>query len=133
MRRRDFLRILVLGAAAATVPGWLLAADAPALLFRTRPGGCVRLGDWKLHEYFEDGGLELYNLKDDVGERNDLAEKMPQKTKELHKIMLRWRKELSAPVPAEKNPRYDPKYDKPGAAPARRRKGKGRRKKGKKE
>ena len=103
--------------------------DARDPLFRTRPGGCVRLGDWKLHEYFEDGGLELYNLKDDVGERNNLAEKMPEKTKELHKIMLRWRKELSAPVPTEKNPRHDPKYDKLGAAPAAG-KGKGKRKKG---
>ena len=28
--------------------------------FRTRPGSVVRYGDWKLHEYFEDGGLELY-------------------------------------------------------------------------
>ena len=107
--------------------------DARDPLFRTRPGCCVRLGYWKLHEYFEDRGLELYNLKDDVGERNNLAEKMPEKVKELHGIMLRWRKELSAPVPAEKNPRYNPKYDKPGASPAGRRKGKGKRRKGKKE
>jgi len=78
-------------------------------LFRTRPGCVVRAGDWKLHEYFEDGGLELYNLADDLGERNNLADKMPDKTKELHDIMLRWRKQTKAPVPTEKNPKYDPK------------------------
>ena len=84
-------------------------------LFRTRPGCVVRLGGWKLHEYFEDGGLELYNLADDLGERNNLADKMPDKTKELHAIMLRWRKETKAPVPAEKNPKYDPNYKKASA------------------
>ena len=88
-------------------------------LFRTRPGCVVRLGDWKLHEYFEDGGLELYNLKDDLGERNNLADKMPEKTKELHAIMLRWRKETKAPVPTKKNPQYDPKAS-AGGKPKRR-------------
>jgi hypothetical protein len=82
----------------------------------------VRLGDWKLHEYFEDGGLELYNLKDDLGERNNLADKMPDKTKELYAIMLQWRKETKAPVPTEKNPQYDPKAT--GGGKPKRRKGK---------
>lgn len=77
-------------------------------LFRTRPGSAVRLGDWKLIEYFEDGAIELYNLKDDIGETKNLAEKMPEKTKELHKVMLAWRKSVAAPVPTEKNPQYDP-------------------------
>ncbi|MDX1564149.1 MAG: hypothetical protein R3236_02030, partial [Phycisphaeraceae bacterium] len=75
---------------------------------RTRPGSVVRMGDWKLHEYFEDGGLELYNLKEDVGERNNLAEKMPGKTKELHLMLARWRNGIGARVPTEKNPKYDP-------------------------
>ncbi|MBT3198716.1 MAG: sulfatase [Phycisphaerales bacterium] len=91
-------------------------------LFRTRPGCVVRVGDWKLHEYFEDGGLELYNLKDDLGERNDLSAKMPDKTKELHAIMLQWRKETKAPVPTEKNPKYDPSAG--SGAKTQRRKGK---------
>ena len=39
-------------------------------LFRSRPCSIVRKGDWKLHQYFEDGALELYNLKDDIGEAN---------------------------------------------------------------
>ena len=76
-------------------------------LFRSRPCGIVRLGDWKLHEYFEDGGLELYNLKDDLGEATNLADKMPEKAKELKAIMEKWREGIGAPVPAEANPNYD--------------------------
>ena len=52
-------------------------------LFRTRPGSVVRLGDWKLHQYFEDGGLELYNLKEDIGQKNNLASSHPEKLSEM--------------------------------------------------
>jgi arylsulfatase A-like enzyme len=76
--------------------------------FRTRPGCAVRAGDWKLIEYFEDGALELYNLKDDISEQKNLAQTLPEKTKELHNLMLTWRKTLNAPVPTELNPEYDP-------------------------
>lgn len=55
--------------------------------FRTRPGEAIRKGDWKLHHYFEDNSLQLYNLKEDVGETNNLADKLPQKTKELLKLL----------------------------------------------
>lgn len=74
--------------------------------FRTRPGSVVRLGDWKLHEYFEDNGLELYNLKDDIGEKNNLAEANPEKANELHTLLKNWRKETNAPVPSELNPDF---------------------------
>ena len=67
------------------------------------------MGDWKLIEFFEDGKLELYNLKNDLGEKNNLAQKRPTKTKELHTALLQWREEVKAPVPTKKNPRYDPK------------------------
>ena len=76
--------------------------------FRTRPGAAIRTGDWKLIEYFEDGALELYNLKDDIGEKKNLADLMPEKTKELHQRMLAWRKAVNAPVPTELNPEYNP-------------------------
>ena len=76
--------------------------------FRTRPGGAVRAGDFKLIEYFEDGALELYNLTDDIAEQNNLAKTMPEKATELHKLMLAWRKAVNAPVPTELNPDYNP-------------------------
>jgi len=55
-------------------------------------------------EFFEDGRLELYNLKDDIGEKVNLAQKMPDKTKELHSEMLAWRSELKAPMPTPNKP-----------------------------
>ncbi len=76
--------------------------------FRTRPGSVIRYGDWKLHEYFEDGGLELYNLKDDPGEKTDLADKHPDKVAELHTLLKDWRQAIGAPIPRELNPKYKP-------------------------
>ena len=69
-------------------------------LFRTRPCSILRLGPWKLHEYFEDGGIELYNLRDDIREQNNLASSMPAKRDELHAILRTWRKEVGAPIPS---------------------------------
>ena len=80
-------------------------------LFRTRPGMVMRYGRWKLHEYFEDGGLELYHLDKDLGERLNLAEILPDKTEEMHAIMKEWREETGAPVPTEPNPRFDPESE----------------------
>jgi arylsulfatase A-like enzyme len=67
----------------------------------------VRLGDYKLHEYFEDGRLELYDLRRDVGEQTNLAAARPEKTRELLDVLERWRSEVGAPVPTERNPEYD--------------------------
>jgi arylsulfatase A-like enzyme len=79
-------------------------------LFRTRPGSAMRLGKWKLHEYFEDGKFELYDLSKDINERKNLADSMPEKVAELKKMLYAWRAETKAPVPTEKNPKYDPNY-----------------------
>jgi arylsulfatase A-like enzyme len=76
--------------------------------WRTTPGGVIRSGDWKLIEYFEDGRLELYNLRDDIGETRNLAETNAAKAKELHERLAAWRKEVSAPVPTQSNPKFDP-------------------------
>ena len=81
------------------------------LLFRSRPCSILRDGDWKLHEYFEDGGLELYNLRDDVGETRNLAESHAAKARELQEKLIRWRESIDAPVPTEPNPRYDAKAE----------------------
>ena len=76
--------------------------------FRTTPAGAVRMGDWKLIEWFETGRLELYNLKDDIGETKNLADDRPDKLKQLHETMLEWREAVDAPIPTTPNPRYDP-------------------------
>ena len=75
-------------------------------LFRTRPGSVVWYGDWKLHQYFEDGGLELYNLKDDIGEKHNLVKKYPEKAKKLLKMLEDWRAKVHAPIPTTLSPYY---------------------------
>ncbi|CAI8258767.1 MAG: Arylsulfatase [Opitutia bacterium UBA7350] len=76
-------------------------------LFRTRPGSAVRVGQWKLHEYFEDGSLELYDLSLDRGERHNLAQALPEKTAKLKRLLDDWRERVGAPIPTEPNPNYD--------------------------
>lgn len=78
-------------------------------LFRTRPGSAIRLGDWKLIQYFENNEIELYNLKNDVSEKNNLASSNTEKRDELLSILKNWRSETDAPVPTELNPEYQDK------------------------
>jgi len=76
--------------------------------WRTTPAGAVRSGDWKLIEFFEDGRLELYDLKKDVGEKENLAGTKPEKARELHAMLQAWRSRVGAPVPTQLNPAFDP-------------------------
>ncbi len=76
------------------------------LHFRTTPCGVIRDGDWKLIQYFEDNSLELYNLKDDLSEANDLAKKDPAKAQALLKKLQAWQSKVQAPIPTELNPKY---------------------------
>mgnify|MGYP003665320657 FL=1 len=75
-------------------------------LFRCRPGSAIRLGNWKLIEYFENNDFELYNLKNDIGERDNLINSHPIKVQKLLTILANWRKEVNAVVPTELNPKY---------------------------
>ena len=77
-------------------------------LFRTRPGSTVRHGRWKLHEYFEDDRVELYDLTDDPGERTDLSESQPERAAELLRELHDWRSAVEAPVPVRPNAAFDP-------------------------
>lgn len=47
----------------------------------------VRLGDWKGVRHLPDGRIELYNLREDIGERNDVAERHPDVVAEISEIM----------------------------------------------
>ncbi|MCG6155662.1 sulfatase [Rubinisphaera margarita] len=80
-------------------------------LFRTRPCSVVRYGPWKLHQYFEDGGIELYNLLDDPGEQHNLAETHPDQKRELLYQLTAWQQEIDAPIPQTPNPQFDPKAE----------------------
>jgi len=80
------------------------------------PDGAVRDGDWKLIEWYEDFHVELYNLHEDLGERNDLAQRFPERAKELHSKLAAWREQVKAVMPTP-NPDYAPR--KAGAPPTR--------------
>jgi len=70
------------------------------------PGSSIRTGNFKLIEYFEDGRLELYNLKDDIEESHNLAQVLPEMTRELHQQLVEWRKSIKAAIP-EPNPNWE--------------------------
>lgn len=69
-----------------------------------RSTGAVRKDDWKLIEFFDDKHFELYNLAEDVGEKNDLKDKYPQKVQELKKLLEKWQKEVNAKIPESPAP-----------------------------
>ena len=71
------------------------------------PGGAIRLGDFKLLEYFENNRVQLFNLREDASEQRDLAASQPEKAKELRDRLHAWRKEVGAQMPTP-NPKYDP-------------------------
>ncbi len=70
------------------------------------PTAAVREGDWKLIEWYENGKLELFNLKEDIAEKNDLAKKNPDKVKVLAAQLAQWRKDTGARIPA-KNEKFN--------------------------
>lgn len=71
------------------------------------PSGAIRQGDWKLIEYFEDGHLELYNLKLDVAEQNDFSMAFADKAVALQAKLAHWRASLHGAMPTL-NPGWDP-------------------------
>ena len=60
------------------------------------PCSSIRVGDWKLIEWFENDTVELFDLATDMGEMTDLAAKHPDKTAEIKKRLATWRKEVDA-------------------------------------
>lgn len=77
--------------------------------WRAVPSGAIRKGNWKLIEDFETGGLELYDLNEDISERNNLADANPHKREELLQDLRAWRINVNAPVPTQTNPYYKPR------------------------
>ncbi len=71
------------------------------------PGGAVRLGAYKLIEFYEDMRVELYNVVNDISEKRDLAKAMPGKVTELRGLLQEWRQTVGAKMPVP-NPHYDP-------------------------
>jgi arylsulfatase A-like enzyme len=62
----------------------------------------VRIGNYKLIEWYNADHVELYDLSRDIGEQNDLSAKMPEKTAEMLAILRDWRREINAHTRAQR-------------------------------
>jgi len=60
------------------------------------PGAAIREGDWKLIERFEDGQVQLFDLTEDIGERNDLSGSEPERVNAMRDRLHAWYKETDA-------------------------------------
>ncbi|MEO1450417.1 MAG: sulfatase, partial [Bacteroidota bacterium] len=63
------------------------------------PYSAIRMGDYRLLEFYEDGHRELYNLATDLGETTDLINSHPKIAKKLTRKLQRWRKKVDAQDP----------------------------------
>lgn len=118
----DFLPTALAAAGVTAKPEWKLdgvnlipyltgeKTEAPhqALYWRFGAQIAIRMGDWKLVKAPSDGlrqierresgnvtGAQLYNLAADIGEQNNLAEKEPEKFKQLAAAWNAWNAELT--------------------------------------
>ena len=69
------------------------------------PGGAIREGDYKLIEYYENNTRQLFNLREDVEEMNDLVEQEPETAERLTQKLHEWRERIDAQMPVP-NPDY---------------------------
>jgi arylsulfatase A-like enzyme len=86
------------------------SAGTDLLMPGHKPGTYVRKGDWKLIRFFADNDdgsdrLELYNLKDDLGETKNLAADKPELVRELNDLITGFLKDTEAVIPV-RNPDY---------------------------
>lgn len=71
------------------------------------PASAIFLGDYKLIRIDETNTLKLYQIIQDPEERNNLAAKLPEKTKELNQRLSDYLTAIHAQLP-KANPAYDP-------------------------
>lgn len=106
-------------------PGYLeaysgLKEDSRDSIFRTRPVSVIRKGDWKLFQFHEEwvlddgfknvetnNSIELYNIKNDISETQNLCNVETEKRNELLHDLLNWQKETKALIPTEANLEYE--------------------------
>jgi arylsulfatase A-like enzyme len=110
----DGVSLVPLLRGAKALPRERLFWHFPCYVGRATPSSAVREGDWKLVEFFEDGGrVELYDLANDPSERRDLSHEHAERTASLVTTLHAWQRETAAAIPREANPAYDPQADRP--------------------
>lgn len=79
------------------------------------PSGAVRQGEYKLIEWYEqsllglDNQIELFNLREDIEESDNLAQRMPEKAEELRNLLKNWHESVGAQMPAVNRDYYQSK------------------------
>lgn len=68
-----------------------------------RLASAIRSGDYKLLKFYDDDSVELYNLKSDISESQNLADDHPKKTEQLLTALESWLKETNASKPQRVN------------------------------
>jgi arylsulfatase A-like enzyme len=72
------------------------------------PGGAIRMGDFKLIERFEDGRVHLYDLQNDIGERQDLSGRYPERVERMRSKLHEWYKQVGAKLLQAKGDNQNP-------------------------
>ena len=78
------------------------------IFFEHEGNRAVRQGDWKIVSIYPENKWELYNMKTDRAELNDLSSKYPEKVAELSKLYDAWAKHANV-EPFAKMEEYDRK------------------------
>ena len=87
-------------------PAYLEADRSVAGIWRTTPASALRRGPYKLIHFFENDRWELYDLKSDASEMNDLSEKHPELMLSLSSSLKHWWEDVDAFLPSRPNPFY---------------------------
>ena len=66
------------------------------------PYSVIRKGDWKLIYWYKDAKTELYNISEDISEKNDLSTIHPKIVKDLASRLGKYLKSVGAKTPVEK-------------------------------
>ena len=94
----------ILGKSKTARTSYIYNPGSASVQTRILQGNAIREGDWKLISplkvglFLEDGGTgdwELYNLKEDIGESNNLVAKYPKKLKYLKALLKSKEAELT--------------------------------------
>lgn len=72
--------------------------DGPGINYKS----AIRQGDWKLVYHMKSGKVELFNLKEDIGEAKDLSDQHPAKAAALSRLLSSHLRKWKAPMPVVK-------------------------------
>lgn len=73
----------------------------------SRPAGAVRDGQWKFIEDYENQGVELYDLGADVSETRNVADRHPDRVRQMRAALAAWRQATHVQTNGP-NPVYNP-------------------------